>query len=50
MAFSLSGSGTSGFGSNAMAANNAQTQMGPDLEEIQTEVVLVHKLTVEVLT
>lgn len=32
--------GSSAFGSGATATNNAQTQTGPDLEEIQTEVSL----------
>lgn len=39
MAFSFANaSGSSAFGSNIIASNNAQTQTGPDLEEIQTEV------------
>lgn len=39
MAFSFANaSGNSAFGTSVMASNNAQTQTGPDLEEIQTEV------------
>jgi len=39
MAFSFANaSGNSAFGSSVMASNNVQTQTGPDLEEIQTEV------------
>lgn len=38
MAFQFAGAGTSGFGSNAGGTSNAQTQTGPDLEEVQTEV------------
>lgn len=38
MAFQLASAGTSGFGSNAGGTSNAQTQTGPDLKEIQTEV------------
>ena len=37
--------GGSAFGSDAGGGNNAQAQMGPDLEDIQTEVrkILVQK-------
>jgi len=38
MAFQVASAGTSGFGKNAGGTSNAQTQTGPDLEEIQTEV------------
>ncbi len=39
MAFSFANaSGNSAFGSSVMASSNAETQTGPDLEEIQTEV------------
>lgn len=38
MAFQFASAGTSGFGSNAGGTSNAQTQTGPDLEEVQTEV------------
>lgn len=39
MAFSYAdASGKAAFGSSNMPATNAQTQTGPDLEEIQTEV------------
>lgn len=37
MAFAFANSGSAGFG-NTVAQSNAQTQTGPDLEEIQTEV------------
>jgi len=38
MAFQFASAGTSDFGGNAGGTSNAQTQTGPDLEEIQTEV------------
>lgn len=37
-AFGSSVGGSSAFGSNAGGSNNSQTQTGPDLEEILTEV------------
>ena len=39
MAFSFANAGSSGFGA-AGASGNSQTQTGPDLEEIHTEVAL----------
>ncbi|KAI9877434.1 MAG: hypothetical protein M1830_003919 [Pleopsidium flavum] len=48
MAFRLgNASGSSVFGSGAMATNNAQTQTGPDLEEIQTEALGFHSIAGE---
>ena len=48
MAFSFVNAGSSGFGAPG-ASSNAQTQTGPDLEEIQTEVIL-HDAAVSGLT
>lgn len=38
MSFGRFGASPSPFGGNAGDGNNTQTQMGPELEEIQTEV------------
>ncbi len=38
MAFQFARAETSDFGSNAAGISSAQTQTGPDLEEVQTEV------------
>lgn len=38
MAFQFAGASTAGFGSNIGGTSNTQTQTGPDLEEVQTEV------------
>lgn len=38
MAFRFGSPGTSAFGSNAGASASGQVQVGPELEEIQTEV------------
>lgn len=38
MAFRFGSTGPSAFGNNDEGSSNAQTQTGPDLEEIETEV------------
>jgi hypothetical protein len=41
MAFSFGNAGAAAFGASIGASNNAQTQTGPDLEEVSTEVSLL---------